>query len=768
MGASDILKNTSQNELDNARLDRDSRTNPPEYQPGQEDDFGEEFFGGDSGGDGFGGGGGSFSGFDSGIGGGFGGGFGGQPTSQPQQKSTEDKVYEALGVGAKGFWGFSKGLVSSFGGLTPKFWSVWGTHSAMTGGGLALFGLVTRLFGLKSGTSFLVGGLLTSATGILVLMLNVESARECTSQYKDGGEPQTVVPSVGEPYNDFFDEDVEEGVYEGEEDDFDDFDSDGFDDALFNTPVVEEVPIPSSVSPTEALTQLQEIPKGMITRQYLYEAFTKVLPNVKPDYATVKSIDSSNDIFLAWEGYLRESAKLLGVQEDNLPDLLTLEETLFTIKLCVSRYKGLNTDKLAEEIARIYSYSDGTFDPAVYATADPVGGKCFITVFTGETALVSLKDIYANCKDFILDSKNYIPVVLGIDQSGKSIVFDFKKLESILVTGMPRSGKSWFVQAILTQMCAFLLPSELHFYICDPKEGMSDFKSFCLPHVKKFASKDDDILNTLRFLVNVEAPRRKAIMGSSTLNNGNGFVNIWDYKDVYPDADMPLIYILIDEVITLAERMDKDTKDEFQGLLLQLISQLPMAGIRAFLIPHMVKNDILKKTMTDMIPCRVSVFGDAGHIEGSLGVKPKDFKYKLSNVGDMAIKMPLLSPVPFFTHGVALTPSNPGNSELFDYLRRVWNKLEPESTKGSVASVAEELASQRELLKMVDDDKLEEPVFVESTDGSGLFGLELGEVKSGVRDKVQETKVSYEDDEFNCDFDGSFGEEYEIDDSLLK
>lgn len=88
--------------------------------------------------------------------------------------------------------------------------------------------------------------------------------------------------------------------------------------------------------------------------------------------------------------------------------------------------------------------------------------------------MISVKDMYDNCKDFMLDTKNYMPVVIGVNHMGKVIKTDsLKKIESVLITGMPRSGKSWFVQAILTQMCAFVPPSELNIYICDPKEGIS-------------------------------------------------------------------------------------------------------------------------------------------------------------------------------------------------------------------------------------------------------------------------------------------------------
>lgn len=250
------------------------------------------------------------------------------------------------------------------------------------------------------------------------------------------------------------------------------------------------------------------------------------------------------------------------------------------------------------------------------------------------------------------------------------MVYDFKKLESVIITGMPRSGKSWFVQAVLTQMCAFVSPSELHIYICDPKDGISDFKSFCLPQVKKFVSGDANIVETLRGIVKEEAVRRKAIIGDA------GYVNVWDFKEDNPDFDLPIIYVVIDEVVTLAERMDKETKQEFQGLLVELISQLPALGIRAFLIPHVIKNDIIAKTATDLVPCKISVCGDAEHIEKATGSKVKDFPYKLVNKGDMAVRMPAVSPSTMFIHGPALTTSNNDNKRLFDYMKRVWNKIE--------------------------------------------------------------------------------------------
>lgn len=752
MGASDIMNNNSGTDLDSARAERNNRENPPEFAPGQDSFFTDDVF--DSGVNT------TFSpgGFDSPQGDVFGAGMNGGIQSagawnnpmggmmqnpmqtqgmqnQANSVSTEDKVFDVLGKGAKGSLNFVKDIVQSFKQVTPKFWSSYGSNLLIASLVMAGVGIVVRLFGLKIGTQMFIGGCLSGGLGTIVLMCNVEKGKQCSGKYKDSQPTVSDASNFGQtaPSMPSFDMNDDLGTDSDYEDDDDYFDDDDFsfsdDDAggdavsddMFEglnssddffsglNGVSESVQAPLSAD--EALSQLPPVDKGMYTRQYLYEAFTKVLPNITPDYATMKEIDIESDIALQWEVYLRDAAEVTGIKEENLPSLIKLEENLFTIKLTCTRPIGFKHDAVADEIANIYAYSSGKFNPMVYAKADVMGKSCTITIFTGETAMVSLKDMYKNCQDFVLDTKNYMPVVFGIDQTGQIIKADLRKLESILITGMPRSGKSWQVQALLTQMCAYVSPKELNIYICDPKEGISDFKSFTLPHVKKFVSGDANIVNTLREVVKREAPRRKKIIGDA------GNVNIWDYKERHPDVELPIIYVLIDEVVTLAERMEKEVKREFQGLLVELISQLPALGIRAFLVPHVVKNDIIAKTATDLIPCRISVCGDAAHIEACTGTKPKDFPYRLNNTGDMAVRMPLVSASTLFVHGVALTSSNIENNDLFDYMRRLWGTLTPEEVGNSVAETAEVDKQNQSLIANSESED-----FLGDVDNLDLFG----------------------------------------------
>lgn len=725
MGAGDMMGSGFNS--DAARYDRMNRTQPAQFAPGQDAVFQQQdafsmssapndpgamgdIFSTGIGGPSMGGGMDAMNPF--GGPGGIGMGPGGMASpnsmtmSQPQpQQDASDQFWAAVGKGFKGFTDFFKQVLEANKQLTVRWYSEWGRTIMFVGLAIAVIGLILKPFGVASGLTIAAGGILCAGSGGFIWLFLTEKARTCTSKYKDGQQqmpqqqpapapmqdsfsgfgfdaPATDMfssPSGGDLFGDGDDTDFFSTGSEGEEE-----------DPYEDDPYADLEPVEQGergMTTEEALNSLQEVPAGMYTRTYLWDMFTRRLPTMHPSFSKMRSYDEDSDTFLSWDEKLREAAGVAGCKEDFLPDLLELQENDFVIVVTCNRPQGFKPELVASELANIYAYSDGvTKNENVFAKVDTIGARCKITIFNGAAVMVSLKDMMLQQEKWIKDTKNYMPVCLGIDQLGHVITVDCKKLESIIITGMPRSGKSWFVQAVLTQMCAFVPPSELNIYICDPKEGISDFRDFTLPHVKKFVSGDANIVKTLSNLVKIEAPRRKKIIGDA------GFVNIWDYKERNPDVKLPVIYVVIDEVVTLASRMDKETNNEFRMLLRELISQLPALGIRAFLIPHVLNNDIIEKKTSDLVPCKISVCGDADHIERATGSKPKEFPYKLVNKGDMAVKLTGFNNT-LYVHGPAMTDSNPENSAVFEYLRKVWAKLEPEEMASSVAKAAEVKAS---------------------------------------------------------------------------
>ena len=727
MSARNILNSVNDNDLDDIRMERDEMDNPADFGPGMDDDtnFGDMFGSDDSfssGGDS------SFSGgsdgsFDLGSLGGFNNDpFGNQNTAPPQSTSAEDKFWDFITGAGKGTWEFLKELAGSFKNTDVSFWASFGKLWFIVGAIETVAGFVLNIFGINNMLQLCIGGLLGVGTGGFLLLWNFEKADKQLSEKLDNGDIQDTQSEESTGENEEFQDDFNFGESEdfedtdwGDSDDWGDETSDDEEDEWSLSDddeededegwgLIDDDDIDADEffrggasepqDKEEVFNSLPVLDKGVYTRQFLYDSIYPILKEITPKFN--KEIDYSEDsnIFLAFDAKVKEASEVIGIKSENRPRLESLKETLLTIDLCVSRDTKYNAEELGNEVAKIFAFECDNEDikNAVYANTVTVGKHTYITIFTGETALTTLRDMYNDTKDYILDTDNKMPVILGIDQKGKVVKVDIKKDDTcMIIAGMPRYGKSWFVQAVLLQLCLYTPPSELNLYFFDPKASTSDFKRFTLPHVKGFASQYTDesgnvvnpeekkIMDLLKWIVNVEAPRRKKLIGTAG-------VNIWDFKKKNPDVKIPLIYLIFDEMVTLS-KMEKEQETLYQSYLDMIVTQFPNLGIRAMFIPHEVKNQIISKTAYDSVKSRISVRGSAEHIEHSTGTKERNFKYKLTHTGDMAVKMDAVnSGNTTFVHGVALSDSNEENNELFDYVRKLWGKLEPDEVKTSISS----------------------------------------------------------------------------------
>lgn len=636
----------------------------------------------------------------------------GQPQGQQGQSSKiEDALWDTAKGVMKGFFTFASEFVNSFKSMNTLSYMVMGRTQLIISIVAFLSGCLFLIFAsTKSlGLSLIVSGLASGGIGLMIFMSCYEKVSANPEAFQPESQPDAFGDAQADPFaqpDSFSDPFGGGGSDDGwgtESDGWgEELDSFGDEEEPFEDDFEEEESFDTSFSASEwgsseelefsalggtgysplsdadqdkILSQVQEGNK-LLTRQYLYENIVSMYPYIRRDYNKVREITGAE--FDAWDAVVQQSANILKPKGSDveMPYLIKAEERLFFYRLVVKRVPWIkNVNQFVTEITNIYSFDETTarLNDLVYGFGVQVGNNINITIMKGETAMVSVRDLYQNISKEILNLDNMIPVVFGVDDKGNEIWRDIKNIESLLVTGMPRSGKTWLVLSMLAQMMTFLSPSELHFYICDPKEGISDFKKIKVPHVRKFVSDDEDIIRTLRHVVRVEGARRTKVLADA------GCVNIFDYNKANPDKKMPLLYVIIDEIVSLSERMDKETKDEFQGLIMELVSRLPALGIRIIMIPHLVKNEFIKKSITALITCRISVRGSAEHIEDTLGVRK--FEHSLVHPGDMAVSFK--SGEAQFVHAAVLAKTNDETAAIFDFLFKFWSKVDPDSLKGS-------------------------------------------------------------------------------------
>lgn len=708
-------------DVDLLRKEREARMNPPEFEIGQGEDDGWNFFDDDNGGmsmdesafggssQGFGDSFGGMGGDLGSLGGSVQGGFSNTNSHSPQSlTATEDKIIDgAVMVGKHAFNGSKElfnGIHDGIKGNNAFYWTVYGKKVMVVGVVISISGVILSLMGLVSnisrGLDVLIGGLMSLAVGVLIFSLNCDKARELGGmEKKESIEP--VIYEEEEFSDDIFSDidddlyeeeysgwgsDDEEDIFNDEEEEFDPWSSIDEDDYVES---VDEVISSEPVDIDEAIESIREIPAHTQTRQYLFEEYSRVLPVINPAFAKLKSISENSDSFIIFDKVLIDASIQVGTNQDKLPQLLELRENQFIIQLKATRPSGLKEEAIANEIANIYSRDEygAVIHEGVYATTSSVGSSYIINIFKGEDSIISLADTYKEVSDFVLDPNIKKPVVMGVNELGKVWYFDAEKVFSYIISGKPRSGKSWSVVSLVLQLCMYSSPREVQFEVFDVKGTSSDFYSMNehLPHFKKFESVGKRILQRLRHVTTVEADRRKKIL------NEHDVIAIADLKNKGVDVEMPYLYVLIDEIVGLIGTFTKDEHAEFKDLMNVLITQMPNLGIRLILVPHRVTNDIVPKTTYTNVGCIACVRTDSKEIASTLDITKKDFPYDLTNSGDMALKTGEVNKgKTVFCHGVAVTSSNESNVGIYKFVGSLWGKLEPEEEKEQVLNLKKE------------------------------------------------------------------------------
>lgn len=708
-----------------SRDNRNSGINRPDIDPGMEDDedtWGDlsdddsgwgSSFGGDSVRNSFGDP--MRSSFDSmrpGMGGsGMGGmpgmsGFSSQygtPSASQKVETEDDKIFSVIVKIFTGFISFLKDLITSFSSFTLNRKISFSANLLYSSIGFIILGILGIVFKKVELLNFFRAGLL----GIVIggpMFLFLFGKREET----DNEEIEDV-----EEDNDRFEEYVE---FNDSKDDFEDVPEDDSDDFLnnnsfigFDTDIEEDsmdnmfgVKSESFMEPiknqpginyegniekpenTDSIVKNLDVNNGMMTRQYLYEKLMDSMESIKKDFnSSVVYSEDSHD-FLAFCSIVEKAAKVVMGGEKELPNVIKVEDKLFYTLLIVDKptwLKGATIKSFVDEVVNICAFNaeECKIDENVSAESFTVGSDLYIKIMKGETAMVTIKDTYSVVKDKILNLKNKIPVVLGINAEGNVVFTDFEDINSFLISGAPRTGKSWCVKSLMAQMMMFSKPSEIQFYVMDAKELTSDFYTLSTPHIRDFISEDDKIIKTLEYFVNVESKRREKL-----LYDTGKYKNIKDFKRDNSEVELPYIYIVIDEILTISKRMaakDPDTVKYFQSLLLQFTTRLPNLGLRLMIVPHLVKNDVVGKSITDMMPNRACVLGTPDDLDKIFGIKQKEFPQKLVHKGDMAVQFE--GDKAKFVHSVIVSSTNEGYDDFFKFLTNLWLKIEPDSFKGS-------------------------------------------------------------------------------------
>jgi DNA segregation ATPase FtsK/SpoIIIE, S-DNA-T family len=256
-----------------------------------------------------------------------------------------------------------------------------------------------------------------------------------------------------------------------------------------------------------------------------------------------------------------------------------------------------------------------------------------------------------------------IPLALGKDVYGKTIIADLAQMPHLLVAGTTGSGKSVCINALIASMLFRFTPEELRLVIIDPK--MVELQAYSsLPHLAfPIVVDPKKVMLALRWLID-EMERRYRIFARVGVRNVVGF-NARPKKPVAAGTDrgdedeptdervgsassttkdelqipdkMPYVVVIIDE---LADLMQTAPADVETGIA-RITQMARAAGIHIIVATQTPRADVITGVIKANIPSRIA-FQVASKIDSRV-ILDENGADRLLGQGDMLYLPPSAS-----------------------------------------------------------------------------------------------------------------------------
>ena len=205
---------------------------------------------------------------------------------------------------------------------------------------------------------------------------------------------------------------------------------------------------------------------------------------------------------------------------------------------------------------------------------------------------VTIRELLSD--DQFKNTSHKIPICIGKDISGKIEVIDLSKTPHLLVAGTTGSGKSVFINTLLTSLLYKFAPSELRLILIDPKmlelSVYNDIAHLLTPVV----TEPKKSIIALKWVCK-EMERRYSLMNEQNTRSLEG------YNKSSPEK-MPYIIVFIDEMADLMMTAGKEVEHYVQRL-----AQMARAcGIHLVMATQRPSVDIITGSIKANFPSRIS------------------------------------------------------------------------------------------------------------------------------------------------------------------
>jgi DNA segregation ATPase FtsK/SpoIIIE, S-DNA-T family len=206
--------------------------------------------------------------------------------------------------------------------------------------------------------------------------------------------------------------------------------------------------------------------------------------------------------------------------------------------------------------------------------------------------IIYLKTILENHNFIKFAEENPLPFTCGIDMYNQPVFKCLTKAPHLLIAGATNSGKSVFVNSLLTTIMLLRNPKDVKFILIDPKKvEFSQYKD--LPHVEKIITDMHESIKVLHGLTE-EMERRYEMFSKTKAKNIAGFNQQSKQK-------MPYVICAIDEYNDL--RIQYPEVDEY---IARLGQKARAAGIHLIICTQRPDKNVMNGVIKTNLPSRIS------------------------------------------------------------------------------------------------------------------------------------------------------------------
>ena len=200
--------------------------------------------------------------------------------------------------------------------------------------------------------------------------------------------------------------------------------------------------------------------------------------------------------------------------------------------------------------------------------------------------------------DIYQETKAILPMILGVDTIGSTVVIDLATMPHLLMAGSTGSGKSVSLNAMLISLLCKTTPDDLRLIIIDPKRlefaPYADIAHLLFPIV----TDPKRAPSVLRWVVK-QMEQRYEIMAQA------GARNIYDYRMASQSnnyENMPYIVVIIDELADLMMTAGKEVEDA----IIRITQMARAAGIHLISATQRPSVDVITGLIKVNFPSRIS------------------------------------------------------------------------------------------------------------------------------------------------------------------